>query len=212
MRSPGVHDNSAKITVLAAVNVKPTPPALIDSCTHWHFNISNLWQKNDERKYWYLMCKEIKLSYHCCLDIIFLLKFSNQSLSWSRRGTPINPNAMHFLLLQSCSEDLNRRIYGKKISIDFKGLTRKSWCIASSMGWWCANIRNLQPACNNHNLWRLRPLTWYSIKFSEGPAAGGGGRRGGRFGGLEPSACRNWNCDSFNKHGMSWQNRTSSEK
>lgn len=208
MRSPGVHDNSAKITVLAAVNVKPTPPAFIDSCTHWHFNISNLWPKHDERNYRYLICNEIKLSYHCCLDIIFLLKFSNQSLSWSRRGTPINPNAMHFLLLQSCLEDLNRRIYGKKISIDFKGLTRKSLCIASSMGWWCANIRNLQPACNNHNIWRLRP----QHDIQSNPQKARGGRGEGGFGGLEPSACRNWNCDSFNKHGMSWQNRTSSEK
>jgi len=38
IRSPGVQDNSAKITVLAAVKVNPTPPALIDSCRHMNRN------------------------------------------------------------------------------------------------------------------------------------------------------------------------------
>ena len=50
-------------------------------------------------------------------------------------------------------------IYLEKIPQKLRSLTIKNWWIESSMGWWCANIRNLQPACNIHSSYKI-VRTW----------------------------------------------------
>lgn len=130
IRSPGVHESSAKITVLAAVKVNPTPPALIDSCMiifkRWisDFNhritpemsipkfsvqlifflfcfvLQSNFQQNSVRLHKNILYKLSKLLYHCCLDRIFFLKVSNISLPRHCRDTSINSNATHFFLLE----------------------------------------------------------------------------------------------------------------
>lgn len=63
-------------------------------------------------------------------------------------------NQLFSSIIYQCKLRLAKLLYWKSY-LKYKGLTRRNCSIASIIDWWCANIRNLQPACSSRNKQQL---------------------------------------------------------